>query len=187
MTNKKQFTLLLPEGDIAMKKDMENNKQELEEYPKSWIISGNLMMILWIALGTIACWLFYPIIGLVYLAFAIKMIYVVLRRLVCTNCYYYDKWCSMGWGKLSAVFFKKGNTEDFKTSTGIKLAPLTYGLLSIIPVILIIVSTIHKFSISRIVVLILLLLISFYSGTISRKKACRECKMRLMCPGSAVK
>lgn len=36
-------------------------------------------------------------------------------------------------------------------------------------------------------VLILLLLVSFYSGAISRKKACAKCKMRLICPGSAVK
>jgi hypothetical protein len=35
--------------------------------------------------------------------------------------------------------------------------------------------------------LILLLAVSFYSGTSGRKKGCSNCKMRLVCSGSAVK
>lgn len=115
------------------------------------------------------------------------MVYVVLRKLVCTNCYYHDKWCDSGWGKLSAKLFKKGKIGDFNESVGIKLAPLTYGLLTIVPLVLIIISVIQVFSWYKTGVLILLLLVSFYSGGISRKTTCSQCKMRLICPGSAVK
>ena len=80
----------------------------LEESPKGCILFGNLVMLLWFALGAIACWYFHPVAAWVYLAFAIIMVYIVLRKLVCTNCYYYDKWCGLGWGKLSALMFKKG-------------------------------------------------------------------------------
>jgi len=162
-------------------------KQGLEEYPKSSIFVGNFLMMVWIALGTIACWLFYPLIAWIYLAFAVTMVGVVLRKLLCTNCYYYDSWCCIGWGKLSALLFKKGDIKQFNISIGQKLAPLTYGLLTIIPLILIVISIFQEFSISKIVVLIFLLLISFYSGAINRKKTCAKCKMRLICKGCAVK
>jgi|GEM_PF-2828086 len=35
----------------------------VEAYPKSGIFLSNILMILWIALGTIACWLMHPLIG----------------------------------------------------------------------------------------------------------------------------
>ena len=162
-------------------------EQGLEEYPKASIILGNLVMMLWITLGTIACWFLYPLIAWIYLALAIIMVGVVLRKLVCTNCYYYGRWCSMGWGKLSALFFKEGDMENFGTSIGIKLAPPTYGLLSLIPIICIVISIVLGLTVSKIIVLALLLLVSFYSGFISRKKCCVNCKMKLICPGSAVK
>jgi len=159
----------------------------LEEYPKSSAVIGNLAMLLWIALGTIACWFFSPLIAGIYLAFAVLMVFIVLRKLVCTNCYYYGKWCSIGWGKLSALFFKKGSIEKFSTSAGVKLAPFTYGLLTLIPLVLIIISIYLEFTAVKLAVLVLLILISIYSGTAGRKKACLRCKMRLICPGCAVK
>ncbi|TES92873.1 MAG: hypothetical protein E3J87_03730 [Candidatus Cloacimonadota bacterium] len=170
-----------------MIKEIKIYEQGFEEFPKAGIILGNFMMFLWIALGIIACWFLYPLVAWIYLSLAIVMVYIVLRKLVCTNCYYYDKWCAMGWGKLSARFFKKGNIERFNTNIGIKLAPFTYGLLSLIPLILIIISLIQKFSIYKIIVMFLLLLVSFYSGAIGRKKNCANCRMRLICPGSAVR
>lgn len=159
----------------------------LEEYSKANAIVGNIVMITWIILGTIACWFLYPVITWFYLAFVLIMIYIVLRKLVCINCYYYDKWCGIGWGKLSALFFKKGKIEKFNESIGLKIAPITYGVLTVIPIILIVVSLIQKVSIYKIAVLVLLVLIAFYSGGISRKKTCANCKMRLVCTGSAVK
>ena len=162
-------------------------EQGLETYPKSGAILGNFVMLLWMALGTIACRFVSPLAGWLYLAFALGMVYVVLRKLVCTNCYYYDKWCAIGWGKLAARLFKQGKIEHFSTCAGIKIAPATYGALTLIPLVLLIISLVQQFSLPKIAVLILLLLISFYSGTVSRKKSCARCKMRLICPGSAVK
>ena len=170
-----------------MKTETEIYERGLEEYPKAGIFFGNLLMLLWIALGTIGCWFLFPLAAWIYLTFAIVMIGIVLRKLLCTNCYYYNKWCCMGWGKLSALLFKKGNIEKFNTSIGQKLAPVTYGILTLMPLILIIISLIQKFTPPKIIILLLLLLVSFYSGTVSRKKTCAKCKMRLMCAGSAIK
>jgi C4-dicarboxylate transporter len=159
-------------------------EQGLEEHPKATIILGNLVMMIWIASGTIACWFLHPLIAWIYLAAAIIMVGVVLRKLVCTNCYYYDKRCGLGWGKLAALFFKEGDMEKFSTSIGVKLAPLTYGLLSLIPIVLVVISIVQEFTVPKIIVLAVLLLVSFYSGFLSRKKGCANCKMKLACPGS---
>ncbi len=159
----------------------------LEEYPKTGIILRNIIMLLWIALGTIACWFIHPLIAWLYFAFSTKMVFIVLRKMVCTNCCYYAKWCSTGWGKLSCVFFKKGKIENFKTSTGIKIAPFTYGLLALVPFTLLIISLIQQYSTFKLAILALLLSVSVYSGAISRKQACIDCKMKTICPGSAAK
>jgi hypothetical protein len=141
-------------------------------------------MAIWIATGTAACWFLHPIIAWVYLAVALIMVGVVLRKLVCTNCYYYGKWCSLGWGKLAALFFKAGDMEKFSKSIGVKLAPPTYGLLSLIPIVLVIVSIVLEFTVAKIIVLAVLLLVSVYSAFLSRKRGCANCKMKLACPGS---
>jgi len=159
----------------------------LEQHPIGQIIIGNLIMLIWFILGALACWYFYPILGLVYFSVAFVLVYIVLRKVVCVNCYYYDKWCGLGWGKLCAILFKKGSVEEFSTSIGLKLAPATYGLLMIIPLILLIVSIIQSFSWYKIIVLVLLLLVSFYSGGPGRRVACSRCKMNIICPGSTVK
>ena len=160
----------------------------LEECPPGQAIFANVVMIIWIALGATACWFFLPLIGLIYVVFALVMVFIVLRKLVCPNCYYHGKCCHMGWGKLSSLLFKEGNIEDFPTSIGLKVAPLTYGLLTLIPLILIVISIFQEFLVStKVIILVILLAISFYSGTVGRKKACVVCKMRLICPGAAVK
>jgi hypothetical protein len=75
----------------------------------------------------------------------------------------------------------------FDTGVGIKIAPLVYGLLTLIPLVTLAISMTISFSIAKIVVLVLLLAVSACSGAVSRKKSCTRCKMRLICPGSAVK
>ncbi|HEY49957.1 MAG TPA: hypothetical protein G4O13_07925 [Dehalococcoidia bacterium] len=170
-----------------MDKEVQLYEQGLEKSPKSTVILGNLMMMLWVGLGTAACWLLYPLAAWIYLAIAMIMVYGVLRWLVCTNCYYYGKWCPIGWGKLCALFFRQGSIDKFGTGIGVKLAPMTYGLLSLAPLVLVIIALVRDFTVPKLVILILLLLVSMYSGSIGRKKSCAHCKMRLACPGSAVK
>lgn len=170
-----------------MKPGKELYKEGPAEFSVSKVVQGNLLMAIWILLGGIGCWLFHPLAAWIYLAVAIIMVYIVLRRLVCTNCHYYGKRCALGWGKLSALMFRQGSIELFAGSIGVKLAPVTYGLLSFVPLVFIIISLVQGFAVVKVVVLVLLLLISVYSGGISRKKGCTECRMKLICPGAATK
>jgi len=162
-------------------------EEGLEEYPRSTVIAGNLIMLGWIALGTVACYFFNPVAAWIFLAVALLLVFIVLRKLVCTNCYYYGKWCATGWGKLSALMFKKGNIETFNDSVGVKLAPAIYGLLTLLPLVLGTISAVQHFSVAKPIVLAALLLLGFYSGTLGRRKSCAQCKMRRYCIGSAVK
>lgn len=162
-------------------------KQGLEESPKSKIIFGNLLILLWIGLGIIACGFLSSLIAWIYLIFSLVMVFIVLRKLICTNCYYYNKWCCFGWGKLSALLFQKGDINKFTGSIGIKFAPAVYGLLVLVPLIAGIISIIKSSSAAKLTVLLLLFLISFYNGAVRRKSVCAECKMKLICPGCAVK
>jgi len=64
---------------------------------------------------------------------------------------------------------------------------IIYGSLTLIPLALLIASMLIEFTLFKLSILVLLLIIGFYSGTVSRKKSCASCKMKLICPGSAVK
>lgn len=158
----------------------------LEKYPKSTIFIENLTLFIWIILGATACWYFNSVIALLYIFFALSMIIFVMRKLVCTRCYYYGKWCHVGWGKISALFFKKGNEEEFQSCTGLKIAPVFFVLLALIPVILVIISSIKSFLLIKIIILLTLLIVVIFSSVILRKKSCALCKMKSICPGSAI-
>jgi hypothetical protein len=159
----------------------------LEEYPWRLVIVGNLLMLAWIGLGTASCYFFHHIAAWVFLAVALLLVFVVLRKLVCTNCYYYGKRCASGWGKLSALMFKQGDIERFNDSVGVKLAPAIYGLLTLVPLVLGTIAAVRDFSVVKVIVLAALLLLGFYSGAISRNKSCSQCKMRDYCRGSLAK
>jgi hypothetical protein len=170
-----------------MAQDVALNEKGAERYPMSRVIFGNIIMILWIVVGTIAVWFFSPVVATVYLIVAVMTVYFILRKLVCTNCYYYDKWCSFGWGKLAAALFKRGKIEEFSESIGVRLAPIVYGLLTVFLLIVVLVVLIGEFDFYKLAVLGILLFFAVYSGSVSRRSACESCKMNTVCKGSAVK
>ena len=157
----------------------------LDEYPIGTVIAGNVVMLAWIAIGTVCCYFFNKIAAWMYLGVALLLVYVVLRRLVCVNCCYYGKRCSAGWGKLSAAMFKQGRIEDFNDSMGTTLAPAVYGLLTLLPLVLGTIAAVQHFSAIKPAFLAALLLLGVYSGAISRKRACSRCRMRGYCKGCA--
>jgi hypothetical protein len=162
-------------------------KEGYEEYPVSKAIVGNILMLVWMGLGFWGIQFISPLLAWIFLSTGLLMVFIVLRKLVCTSCYYYGKRCAIGWGKLAAMMFKKGDVSTFPENPGIKIAPATYGLLSLIPLIFIVIAMIQGVTALKITVLVLLVGISAYSGGIGRKGACMHCKMRLICPGCAVK
>lgn len=118
-------------------------------------------------MGTLACWFFYLLVAWCFAVLAIVLVYYVLRKRCCKTCDYCET-CTLGFGKLPELFFGKSGTENV-TRSGLKMFPFVYGLLSLLPTILLITSFAQELAISKFVVLFLLLLISLYSGIIRRE------------------
>jgi len=159
----------------------------LEEYSISTVFIENLFMFLWIAVGTFLCWIFIPLIAYIYLAFGLIMVLYVMRMLVCKNCYYYDKHCHTGWGKLSAVYCRQGEMNDFGRGISGAIIPIFYGLMALLPLILGGISIVQIFSLIKIGMAIVFLFLVVMSSVTLRKKSCIICKMKNICPGCAAK
>ena len=170
-----------------MKKVVQLYEAGLEEYPVRDVIAGNLAMAALIAAGTLACWFISPAFGIAYAALSVVKVYVVMRRLACKRCHYFGKRCGTGWGILAAMWFTRARVEEFNASAGVRLAPVVYGLMALLPLVTITFALLGGATTSKLLVLGLLLALSFYSMGPGRRRTCSACKMRLFCKGSAAK
>ncbi|PKP60332.1 MAG: hypothetical protein CVT88_03375 [Candidatus Altiarchaeales archaeon HGW-Altiarchaeales-1] len=161
----------------------------LEKYPLPIVVFTNLLLSVWFgsaaygmsALSAVGI----PIVSVAYLLFAAAMLGFVLRKHLCTNCYYYGKTCGTGWGKWSACLFKKDSSNS---ELGQKLAGATWGMLTVIPLVGI-PAAIYlnpEFQINGVIAFVVFLL-TFVISMLGRKKGCAQCKMRYICGGSAAK
>ena len=170
-----------------MKKSAQLYDAGLDSYPLSMVVGGNIAMAGLIAAGTLSCWLISPYFGAAYAITSVIVVYFALRRLVCRNCYYFGKRCGLGWGQLAAVWCSRGRIEDFNDSQGLKIAPLVYGLLMLVPLIALVVVVLDTPTTTSLVLLAILLGLSLFSAGPGRRRACSVCRMRLFCKGSAAK
>ncbi|MBN2039070.1 MAG: hypothetical protein JW864_03450 [Spirochaetes bacterium] len=157
----------------------------LEKYPVQAVITENLSIAIWLTLGTFIISQISFILSLIFLTAALIMIIIIMRKLICTGCYYYGKRCHVAWGNISALLYKQGKIEEFSGCTGQKIAPVLFGLMALIPAVSGIISMILNFSVYKLMLFILLLAVILYSSVISRKMSCAKCKMKIICPGSA--
>jgi hypothetical protein len=146
--------------------ELKTISNEAKEYSKALLTVGNLAIALWIVLSAVACWFFNPIIGWLFLVSAFALIFVILRRLGCSSCYY-CKSCTMGFGKLSDLFFGSGYMAGVNSCLTLKII-FVYILLGVVPIAFLTLSTLQEFAVTKIAVLAVLLLLLFYSG--SRRK-----------------
>jgi len=141
---------------------------EAKAYSKRLLTAGNLAIVLLILIDAVACWFFNPILGWVFLIAAFGLIFVILRRLGCSSCYY-CKSCTMGFGKLSDLFFGSGRMAGVNSSRGYKVF-FAYGLLGLVPLVFLVVSIMRELVATKIAVLALLLVLLIYSGVPRKPK-----------------
>ncbi len=137
------------------------------EYSKTEIVLGNITIIIWMLVGTAACWLFSPLAAVGFFGLAAFLVYYELGKKGCLNCYY-CKICTIGMGKLPEFFFAKTGTANVN-GKALKLFALVYVLLSVVPAALLFVSIAQEIATYKIALLILLLTFSVYTGIIRRK------------------
>lgn len=154
-----------------------------ENYPLWIVLFSNFVSLIIYALGFIILlepgWIFAVLYLVFVLFFEIRLI-----SKHCINCYYYKKSCGFGKGRVSALFFKKGDPMKFcmKDMTWKNMIPDI--LISLIPLTTGIILLIMKFDYIIFISLVLIIgLTTLGNGFVRGKLTCKYCKQKEMgCP-----
>ena len=138
--------------------------EEKLEFTRQLNILGNLGLLVWMFLAFFGVLFYNQIYGWLYLIVEAAVIYGILRRLGCRSCYR-CKVCTIGFGRLAGAFFGKGFVKKESVGNRTGLIVFVYFLLLPLPAAFLILSTLHAFSIVKVIVLVCLLAIGFYSLT----------------------
>jgi hypothetical protein len=151
------------------------SKRKQKEYSKSALLFGNLALIAWIILGAYALWFIHPLLCWAFLIFIAFDVYYILRKHCCKTCDY-CKDCTLGFGKLPELFFRKSGTENVDDK-GLSMFPYYFIVMSILPGAFLSFSIINKFTFVKMAVLILIITFSMWSGIVRRNLLIRRSKV----------
>ena len=143
--------------------------EEKLEFTRSFLIWGNLALLTWVLLAFFAAWFYNQIYGWLLLIFTSAAIYLILRRLGCSSCYY-CKSCTSGFGRLAGAFFGTGYTKKGSAGNRKGFIVFIYFLLAPLPATFLILSTVQAFAVVKGGVLACLLAVTFYSALTWSKK-----------------
>jgi hypothetical protein len=107
---------------------------------------------------------------------------VVFRS--CKHCYYYNRVCGLGKGKIASLVTKKGASKKFTEREVTFLDLIPDFLVGIFPIVGGIILSVLDFSLIRIGMIILLVILSVGGTAVIRGSfACKYCKQReIGCP-----
>lgn len=154
-----------------------------ENYP-CWIVSfTNFISILIYAIGLYIIYQLGTVWFIAYLIYIISLEIRLIKR-SCVNCYYYNKFCAFGRGKLSAVFFTQGDPHKLIKDKVSWKDIIPDILIPVIPIIAGIILLISNFSwLILALIVTLAIFASAVSGFIRASLACKYCTQRqLGCP-----
>ena len=138
--------------------------EEKLELTRQLNILGNLGLLAWMFLAFLGVLLYSQIYGWLYLIVEAAVVYGILRRLGCHNCYK-CKVCTIGFGRLAGAFFGKGFIKKESVGNRIGLIAFVYFLSLPLPAALLVLSMTQAFSVLKVLVLVCLLAIVAYSLT----------------------
>ncbi len=147
--------------------------EEKIDFTRPFLILGNLTLLAWVLLAFLSTWIYNQVYGWLLLMFTAAVIYLILRRLGCSNCYY-CKSCTSGFGRLAGAFFGIGNLKTGSVGNRKGIVAFIYFLIAPLPVAFLAFSLLQEFNVLKIVVLLCLLAISVYSLTTWRKNTPKE-------------
>ena len=143
--------------------------EEKLQFTRPFLIWGNLALLAWVFLAFFAMWFYNQIYGWLLLVFTAAAVYMILRRLGCSSCYY-CKSCTSGFGRLAGAFFGTGYTKKGSVGNRKGFIVFIYFLLAPLPAAFLILSAVHAFAVVKGVVLACLLAVTFYSASTWSKK-----------------
>lgn len=185
-----QSPRLIPEVMKKVRMDLQNlDPMGIEEAGKKGIILENILLIALVAVGFLGMYPLFiagiPLISILYVLFIVIMLAAVLRKHLCTHCYYYGRWCHCGWGKISSALFqdKSGNKH-----LGEKMVVPTWSIILFLPFIgMILVIILGMAPLMQELLFFVAFVVLLIAEGVVHKKDCEQCRMRFICPGSAVK
>ncbi len=146
-----------------------------ENYPRSlvafnWLFALAGLVVGLMVLAQVGTWAWTG-----YLAFYLLDMAAVLA-FACTRCCYYGKNCGVGYGRLSALVFKKGAEDEFHKATSHKVAGILMLITSPLPILGGIAALIMGYSPYRLFLFLALLGLMF-AGFVTRPRlVCMHCK-----------
>jgi hypothetical protein len=138
-------------------------------FTKSFLIFGNLTLLTWVFLAFFGVWSYNQIYGWLLLSFAGGAIYLILRRLGCSSCYY-CKSCTSGFGRLAGAFFGKGYIKKGSVGNRTGVIAFIYLLIAVIPAAAIMPTMLQTVTLLQTLALVGVLTITIYSLTTWRNK-----------------
>ena len=135
------------------------------EYSGTVLFLGNFVIIVWILISSVACWLLNPFVALGFLAISGFLVYYELGK---KDAYpvFLCKTCTIGFGKLFDVFFTNRGYENLNRKAR-ELFPFVYLFLTFVPIALLLISLYLSVSILKEVFLLVLATFSAASGVAS--------------------
>ena len=158
-----------------------------ENYPVGIVVQSNLVSLGIYGLGFFILLRLELVFSLLYVLYILALEYRLIRY-HCPSCYYWGKSCGFGKGRLSSVFFKKGEPAKFCAKEMSWRGMIPDILVSLIPVAIGITLLIMQFDFIAFAALLLLVLLTttgnrYIRGTLT----CRNCKQReIGCPADAL-
>ncbi len=141
-----------------------------ENYPAATVIASNALSFLIYGISAVILYRF----GIILVAAYVLVVLFLELRLMgghCTDCYYYGKTCAFGKGRVSALFFKRGDQAKFSQNSMTAWDLVPDFLVFMAPVIIGIVSLIQEFNWMILALVVSLPILGFYGNALVRGQA----------------
>jgi len=149
-----------------------------ENYPAPIVIGSNLLSVLIYVIGALILYRFSLIWVICYLLFILFLEFRLMGG-HCVDGYYYGKTCAFGKGRLSSLFFPRGNPEKFNQMklSWKEIIPDFLGFM--IPGLAGILLLVREFTWIILILVIALFLQGFLGNAVVRGQlACKYCKQK---------
>jgi len=154
-----------------------------ENYPTRIVFISTLLSVFIYLIGAYIIYQTGIVWLIIYLCYLIFLEIRLLKK-SCIDCYYFGKTCAFGKGRISCLFFRKGDSKRFSQKKASWKDILPDLIAALVPAIICIFLLFINFNILLLSLLILLIVLgSFGNGFVRGKLACKYCKQReLGCP-----
>ncbi|MCJ7508602.1 MAG: hypothetical protein MUO85_07725 [candidate division Zixibacteria bacterium] len=150
-----------------------------KDYPWHIIILRWIILSIIFALGIYIIYQLNQMLAWLYILYSIFGLTLILPLSRCVYCYYHNRWCNTGWGKIAAYLFNKG--DEGKYVSKYPYAILLYPLW-LFPLLLGMILLVRYRNLISLVLLLAYILLLVIEKLILRFAACVKCHEKAFCP-----